>query len=324
MNTKVKVGIAAAIVAALVALIVLDQKTAPRDGAAAPPSSPESGGVLIAPPAPSGGDAAVRAIREEQVQDLLRKAREAFSTSSPADASRPADPPARRDGQPPAADPARSAGGDEYVIKPGDTLETIAQERYGSRTFQTLISSANPGLKPNALRVGQKISLPARPQGVEKRVDENVAKDVPADPAPVLLTAGGIRVYVVQSGDTLSQISSKVYKTSRYVDRILEANRDTISDANFLTVGMKLTMPELPVRNASASPAAAATSAPAAAGPTHTVSTGDSLWKIAERYAGPKGVGVLEMIQLFVKANPDKLKDDRTLLRLGWQLVVPE
>ena len=34
MNTKVKVGIAAAIVAALVALIVLDQKTTPKDDAA--------------------------------------------------------------------------------------------------------------------------------------------------------------------------------------------------------------------------------------------------------------------------------------------------
>src|SRR5438874_111255 len=34
MNTQVKVGIAAAIVAALVALIVLDQKTTPKDDAA--------------------------------------------------------------------------------------------------------------------------------------------------------------------------------------------------------------------------------------------------------------------------------------------------
>ena len=34
MNTQVKVGIAAAIVAALVALIVLDQKTSPKDDAA--------------------------------------------------------------------------------------------------------------------------------------------------------------------------------------------------------------------------------------------------------------------------------------------------
>src|SRR6516225_10033970 len=38
MNTKVKVGIAAAIVAALVALIVLDQKTTPKEDVAKPGS----------------------------------------------------------------------------------------------------------------------------------------------------------------------------------------------------------------------------------------------------------------------------------------------
>ena len=39
MNTKVKVGIAAAIVAALVALIVLDQKTTPKDDTASKPGT---------------------------------------------------------------------------------------------------------------------------------------------------------------------------------------------------------------------------------------------------------------------------------------------
>ena len=78
MNTKVKVGIAAAIVAALVALIVLDQKTAPTPGTGTP-AGPESGGVTLSP---VPGSDPVRTDRDNQVQDLIRKAREQF-TSSP-------------------------------------------------------------------------------------------------------------------------------------------------------------------------------------------------------------------------------------------------
>ena len=54
----------------------------------------------------------------------------------------------------------------------------------------------------------------------------------------------------------------------------------------------------------------------------HQVQPNDSLWKIAERYAGDRGV--LEMIEAILKANPDKLKDEKSLLRVGWSLVIPE
>jgi nucleoid-associated protein YgaU len=321
MNTKVKVGIAAAIVAALVALIVLDQKTAPSGAGPTPPSgSPDAGGVTLT--SPPGGSDPVRVLRDEQVQDLIKKAREQF-TNSPSGPLRPLEPqPVQpQPVNPVPAEPRGNPRGDEYAVLPGDTLGTIAQAKYGSTRFQNLILDANPGLKPNALRVGEKIVLPVRADRVEKAPDEAVGKSVPADPAPAV---GADRVYVVVQGDTLSQISTKVYKTSRYVNQILEANRGVLADPHFLTVGMKLTMPDLAVRNAAASPATAATSAPSASGKVHTVSGGDSLWRIAERYASGKGVGVLEMIQLLVQSNPDKLKDDKTMLRLGWQLIVPE
>jgi len=320
MNTKVKVGIAAAIVAALVALIVLDQKTAPGGGSpGGAPTGPDGGSVTFSSP----GDP-IRDVRAEQVNELIQRARSTFS-NNPSGPIRPVEPQTTPT-QPlvPAAtpaDPRPASRGDEYAVAAGDTLGTIAQAKYGSTSFQSLILDANPGLKPNSLRIGQKIVLPARTDRVEKQVDDSVVKIVAPEP---VAQVGADRVYVVQAGDTLSQISTKVYKTSRYVNQILDANKSVLADPHFLTVGMKLTMPDLAVRNAAASPAAtAATSAPAA-GKAHTVSAGESLWKIAERYAGTKGVGVLEMIQLLVNANPDKLKDDKTMLRLGWQLIVPE
>ncbi|HYE99967.1 MAG TPA: LysM domain-containing protein [Planctomycetota bacterium] len=316
MNTKVKVGIAAAIVAALVALIVLDQKAAPPPGA---PAAPASGGEVIASPLTNGPDP-VQRNREEEVRDLLRRVHENLGPGAAprTPSAPPAAPAAPAAPNAPALAPSK---GEEYAIESGDTLETIAQAKYGSRTYQSLILDANPGLNPTALRVGKKIVLPPKPEKAEKAPEAVVTKDLaPEAPAADVV---GVKTYVVQAGDTLSGISSKVYKTSRYVDKIMAANG--ISDPHLVTIGMKLTMPDLPIKNAAASPVAQVTaSAPAVAGKTHTVQAGDSLWRVAEAYAAQKGMGILDMMKELIKANPDKLKDEKTLLRLGWQLVVPE
>ena len=49
----------------------------------------------------------------------------------------------------------------EYVVEPGQTLSLIAK---GFDTTTAKIIAANPGLKPNALRVGQKLIIPAEDQ----------------------------------------------------------------------------------------------------------------------------------------------------------------
>lgn len=53
--------------------------------------------------------------------------------------------------------------GFEYVIQPGDTLSVIVQayREKGIRVTVDQVVKANPGLKPNALRVGQKVFIPA-------------------------------------------------------------------------------------------------------------------------------------------------------------------
>ncbi|MEZ5963318.1 MAG: LysM peptidoglycan-binding domain-containing protein [Planctomycetota bacterium] len=55
-----------------------------------------------------------------------------------------------------------AAAADEYVIKPGDNLESIAQAKLGKRTLWREIEAINPGLKPNALRPGARIKIPAK------------------------------------------------------------------------------------------------------------------------------------------------------------------
>jgi LysM repeat protein len=47
-----------------------------------------------------------------------------------------------------------------YVVKKGDTLYGIAKARYGNGKEYTRIVSANPGISPTALRVGQTLAIP--------------------------------------------------------------------------------------------------------------------------------------------------------------------
>ena len=65
---------------------------------------------------------------------------------------------------------------------------------------------------------------------------------IPAVP-PVAMPRGLLR-YTVQSGDTLSRISEKVYGTpSRWKD-IYQANRARLSSENALQVGQELQIPQ--------------------------------------------------------------------------------
>ena len=50
--------------------------------------------------------------------------------------------------------------GGPYTVKKGDTLYSIARSRYGDGKQWQKIASANPGLRPETLKVGQTITVP--------------------------------------------------------------------------------------------------------------------------------------------------------------------
>jgi LysM repeat protein len=50
--------------------------------------------------------------------------------------------------------------GATYTVKKGDTLFRIAKDHYGDGKQWQRSASANPGVTPNALRVGQKLVVP--------------------------------------------------------------------------------------------------------------------------------------------------------------------
>jgi nucleoid-associated protein YgaU len=52
------------------------------------------------------------------------------------------------------------------------------------------------------------------------------------------------RFHIVRTGDTLSRISYRYYGTANKWQKIFERNRNTISDANKLAIGIKLIIPD--------------------------------------------------------------------------------
>ena len=56
------------------------------------------------------------------------------------------------------------------------------------------------------------------------------------------------RTYVVQQGDSLYAISRKFYGDSSHIDRIFQANRQSLASKNSLQLGQKLIIPALPPR----------------------------------------------------------------------------
>ena len=163
----------------------------------------------------------------------------------------------------------------EYVVKPGDTLFLISKR---TNYRQSAIIAANPGLKPERLRVGQKIKMPgaiAAPsvaKAATKADAKSAAKDkdgkvlpaaapVPAaadTKAPVKTKSayvpyeGPTKEYVVKSGDSLGKIAGESGITIRALKALNGLQKDNVR------VGQKLKIPaEKQVASAKKAPVAA-------------------------------------------------------------------
>ena len=172
------------------------------------------------------------------------------------------------------------AGWTLYTIRSGDTLYRIALDR--GTTVRELLD-ANPGVDPNALRVGQRICVPG---------------PMP-DPEPRCPPRDG-RLYTIRSGDTLYRIAQERGTT---VAALLRANPGI--DPNALRVGQRICVP-----------AAAPGPGPEPQCPQgwtlYTIRSGDTLYRIAQE----RGTTVAELLRV----NPGI---DPNALRVGQRICVP-
>jgi len=129
-----------------------------------------------------------------------------------------------------AAHASRAAVGGEYVVRNGDTLESISQQFYGTSTLYPVIMKANKIDNGRDVLMGQKLIIPPRPAGGE------TAEESPRTPTPVAVApkelskpklAPGEETYVVEEGDTLGDIAARQLGSARQVGLLMKRNNLT-------------------------------------------------------------------------------------------------
>lgn len=141
---------------------------------------------------------------------------------------------------PPASAASADVPAQVHTYSTGDTFFSLAKQYYGDIAYYKMIVDANPGIENiGHLRPGATITIPAL-----KRDRPTTASTAPRSVAPTTVSEEppvAAQTYVVQSGDSLSTISQKVYGTSKDWKRIADANG--ISDPRTIRVGQELVIP---------------------------------------------------------------------------------
>ena len=186
---------------------------------------------------------------------------------------------------------AAPAGADTvvYVVKPGDTLRSIAAAH---GTTMSAIVRANNMTNPDVIYPGQRLTIPVSAgntpapggntpaQGDSAPVPTAVPTSA-ASPSTGGSTAGASVYHTVRLGDTLEKVARAYGATAA---AIIAANG--ITNPDLIWVGQKL---HIPGASQSGTPAAQPTAKPkpqpAPVSPTiHVVQPGDTLGQIARRY----------------------------------------
>lgn len=148
----------------------------------------------------------------------------------------PVQPPVQTRPTPPAVVPPRF---NEYTVRAGDTLASIATMELGNSKFVDAIRRANPLKDMDKLKVGDRIRIPQDPTNIQGKP----SPDSPP-PRPPAVKQEAMPEYTVKAGDTLSKISVSQYGSAGYVEVILLANRDRLpKGATSLKPGQKLRIP---------------------------------------------------------------------------------
>ncbi|MBR5893996.1 MAG: LysM peptidoglycan-binding domain-containing protein [Akkermansia sp.] len=126
-----------------------------------------------------------------------------------------------------------------YMVKPGDTLSVIARSHGVS---VSTLAAVNNLSNPNALRIGQVLTIPSRTASAAPAAQAPAPQAAPQQavaPAPQP-AASATNYYTVCSGDTLSGIARRHNTT---IAKIMLANNMTTAQAHRLRIGQRIIIP---------------------------------------------------------------------------------
>ncbi len=136
-----------------------------------------------------------------------------------------------------------------HTVAAGDSLSSISAAYYGDVSLAQAIGAHNRLPNPNALLPGQRLIIPDR--GVLTGTSPTAPPRAPApappqesEPAPRQPSGpGSFDEYVVQPGDTLSELAQTLMGSARHTDALLTLNADRLSSPDALKVGQSLRYP---------------------------------------------------------------------------------
>ncbi|HOY67438.1 MAG TPA: LysM domain-containing protein [Candidatus Ozemobacteraceae bacterium] len=132
-----------------------------------------------------------------------------------------------------------------YVVKAGDTLQTVAERYYGSADHVRTIADLNFIEARAAVKPGEEIIVDVRPlSGSKTAAGKKESVKAPAAPAavsPSIADAQGGRRYTVQDGDTLAIIAKRFYGKATKAGLLMKANPG-LNPKN-LKIGTELVIP---------------------------------------------------------------------------------
>ena len=201
--------------------------------------------------------------------------------------------------------------GQQYTIKSGDTLFSIATAAYGAANATpgvTAIETANPGLNPTNLQVGQQILIPV--------LGGTGTTGQGGGTGTGTLTPG--QQYTIKSGDTLFSIATAAYGAANATPGVtaIETANPGLNPTN-LQVGQQILIPVLGGTGTTGQGGGTGTGT-LTPGQQYTIKSGDTLFSIATAAYGAAnatpGVTAIET------ANPGL---NPTNLQVGQQILIP-
>jgi len=132
--------------------------------------------------------------------------------------------------------------GDEiHKVINGETLRSICSQHYGDSGLANALAEWNNLPNANAISHGQHISLPIQSSLITRGFPIN--KKVVEITKPVAPAVNNTGIYVVKSGDTLSEIAQYVMGSAKKVQLLIDYNRNTMPNPDRIQVGMQLKYP---------------------------------------------------------------------------------
>jgi len=138
-----------------------------------------------------------------------------------------------------------------YIVKKGDSFESISKALYGTITKWKDIAKANPTVDPTRMKIGAKLRIPAAGASISNETSIASASSGSASGASSSssgksstksaagATSGG--THVVAKGDTFSSLARAYYGDSKFWKAIAKAN-PKISEKS-LSIGTKVAIP---------------------------------------------------------------------------------